>query len=235
MPVEARDLLLADRQLLMEFRSGTREGLTRVYREYAPLLAATLARGIGFARDGQRFQLRGLSGAFELDDLLQETFMRAFAPASRARYDGVRPFRSYLVAIARNLLIDHYRKRGTLTLELRTVELRTVEQIQGPATPEEQLSDQRLRALHDTFLQSLSEQDRKLVELRFERGLSRREVGEALGLSAMRLRWRERALRRGLASTLDVTAHELGFAPKVLAVLVLIALALPVLIAGSGR
>ena len=214
---DTRELLLGDRQLLAAFRAGTRDALSEVYRAYAPGLAATLARGMGFSRDGERFQLRGVRGAFELDDILQDTFMRAFTPQARERYDGLRPYHSYLAAIARNLLIDRYRQRGTLDRELRGA-------VSGPANPEELLADRRLRAIHDSFLASLDAHDRKLVELRFEQGLSRREVGEALGLSAMRLRWRERALRLSLAAAMSDTARDLGFAPELLALVFLVAL-----------
>ena len=48
----------------------------------------------------------------EAEDLTQETFERAFR--AWGRFDPARAsVRTWLLAIARNLLIDHYRSRGT--------------------------------------------------------------------------------------------------------------------------
>ncbi len=54
-------------------------------------------------------QLRYLAGEGPLaEELLQETFAQAMA--SRARYDGRRPFRSWLHGIALNVVRKHWRK-----------------------------------------------------------------------------------------------------------------------------
>src|SRR4029079_6226029 len=44
-----------------------------------------------------------------LPDVVQEVFVKAFAPEARRRFDASRPFEPYLAQIARNVAIDHWR------------------------------------------------------------------------------------------------------------------------------
>ena len=45
-------------------------------------------------------------------DLVQEVFLRAFDERARLGYDGLRPYRPYLLRIAKNLRIDTARRDG---------------------------------------------------------------------------------------------------------------------------
>src|SRR5437879_3927325 len=54
-----------------------------------------------------------------VDDLVQETWLRVLERGSS--YDGRSRFEPWLFTIARNLAIDHMRKRQTLSLSLRFV------------------------------------------------------------------------------------------------------------------
>ncbi len=51
-------------------------------------------------------------GSSELEDLIQEVFVRAFSEKGRLAYDGLRDYEPYICTIARNLLIDRARKQG---------------------------------------------------------------------------------------------------------------------------
>jgi len=45
-------------------------------------------------------------------DVVQEVFVRALSEKARTSYDGLRPYRPYLLRIAKNLMIDRARRIG---------------------------------------------------------------------------------------------------------------------------
>jgi RNA polymerase sigma factor (sigma-70 family) len=108
------------------------------------------------------------------EDLTQATFERALRAWSR--FDPRRASeRTWLLAIARNLLIDHHRRqRGRRTEE--------IDELHGPAVPgpEEQLgaSSELLEALA-----RLSERDREILALRYGADLTGPEIAELSGLT----------------------------------------------------
>src|SRR5262245_56542135 len=104
-------LLLEQRALLDRFRRGERLALEEVYRHYAPEVAAFLQRGFTFMSGGRHLRFAGYRQPFDLDNALQETFVRAFKESARLGYDGLNPYKSYLLAIARNLVLDELRRR----------------------------------------------------------------------------------------------------------------------------
>lgn len=88
------------------FREGHGATLDAVYRRYAPEVRAFLNRGFRFQSQGRELSASRLSAqGLDIDDLVQETFQRAFAPKARAAFDGVRPYRNYLFTVARNVAL----------------------------------------------------------------------------------------------------------------------------------
>lgn len=207
--------LAEDRARLDAFRRGERPTLTDTYRHYSPAIADILAEGFSFESGDRRLHFSGFHSPFDLDDALQETFLKAFAERSRLAYDGLRPYRAYLATIARNAVIDRFRKSGRRE--------RLFQQIVGDAAPppaaDHSLAESQLRQLIATFKATCSPVDQQLIVLRFEQNATRAAVSEATGLSAMQVRTRETKLRRALYDTL--VGH--GFGPTD-AALILIAL-----------
>ena len=104
--------LLADnRELLNHFRRGETRALEQIYRHYAPRIATFLSRGFTFKSRDRCLHFRGYHQAFDIDNALQETFARAFSERARLSYDGLRSYQVYLLAIARNLVLDEFRSR----------------------------------------------------------------------------------------------------------------------------
>ena len=97
-------LLVEDRRLLEEFRRGTPQALERVYAHYVDHVAAFLRGGFTFSSGGQLIRFKGLQSPSELQDVLQETFCRAFHPRARVSYDGIHPYAPFLLTIARTLV-----------------------------------------------------------------------------------------------------------------------------------
>lgn len=194
------------RTLLASFKAGERAALTEVYRAHAEAVALMLRHGFVFESGGQRRRFVGYGSGFELQDALHETFRRAFEPRARDAYDGIRPYGPYVKTIARNLVLRGFRDRERLfpSLDEAPPEVRDVTPIalEAAPSPERAVHDRQVAALVADFLAGLEPQDRALVELRFERGLSQRDAAEALGLGRQRIRTRERNLRRRLLAYL---------------------------------
>lgn len=202
-------LLSSDRDLLDAFRRGDRAALERVYEHYAPMIAAFLSRGFTFSSKGRQLQFRGYHQPFDLDNALQETFVRAFSERARLAYDGLNPYRSYVTTIARNLVLSEFRRREVAASQLFVVrdgdDPSSDLEARGAGPPlvsepapsaEAQLLRDELRRLYGAFVEQLSERERAYFVARFEERQIRVEAGRASGLSHMQARTLEKKLRR---------------------------------------
>lgn len=188
--------------LLRGFRAGEASALAEVYRAHAAEVAKMLGRGFSFSSSGRSHRFVGYGSAFELQDALQETFRLAFEPRARDGYDGVRPYGPYLRAIARNIVLKSFRAREKLfpavdeTVSVGLEQGLTVSE--APASPERAVHDSQVRGLVGEFLEGLSEDDRRLVEVRFVAGKSQRDAADELGIGRQRIRTKELKLRKRL-------------------------------------
>jgi RNA polymerase sigma factor (sigma-70 family) len=137
-------------------------------------------------------------------DLVQETFVKAFAEKARHAYDNTMPYRPYLLRIAKNLMIDRLRKLGREILLGDDDAGRPLLEIihdQNHALLPEGEGDLDMRRLRDAVADFLSHQprDRALfVRLRFLDGLSQIEVAKALGVTRRRIRTEETRVKDAL-------------------------------------
>ena len=157
-------------------------------REFADVYAHHVRRVYGFF--GYRVTTRE-----EAEDLTQQTFERALR--AWARFDpGRASALTWLLTIARNLLIDHYRQAGAN----RQVALDGVEHPLEDAVSERGVgvSPELERALA-----MLSDRDRELVALRYGGDLTGPEIAALTGLSLANVQQiLSRSLRR-LRALLD--------------------------------
>ncbi|MBV1861105.1 MAG: sigma-70 family RNA polymerase sigma factor [Nannocystaceae bacterium] len=194
--------LLKDRELLKAFRNGEPKALERVYFEHATALELRLRQGL--SRGGTR--MGGLRDP-DVRDVLQEVFIRAFSASSRSRYDGIRPFGTWLQTIARNFLIDRARRRGLPQAEADLLDF-VPDDAEGA---EETLLDVELQAATALFVDGLDPEHRRFVELRFEQEQSQEDVARAMNLTRRRVRTLEKHVRLGLHAFLS----ERGLEPVV--------------------
>lgn len=114
------------------------------------------------------------------EDLTQQTFERALR--AWARFDATKATpKTWLLAIARNLLIDHYR-RGSGARRSEPLDEDAIARIEdeprSSGEPRLGVSPDLERALH-----SLDSRSRELVALRYGGDLSGPEIAELTGLS----------------------------------------------------
>jgi RNA polymerase sigma factor (sigma-70 family) len=192
--------------VLRGFRDGTQEALREVYRLHADEVARQLRYGFSFGSDGRTQRFMGYGSAFELHDVLHETFARAFEPSARARYDGIRPYGPYLKAIARNIVLRAFRAREILFPSVGD-DTEGSAPI-GPAdpsssSPEQLVAREQVRELVQEFLQALDPEDQRLLQLRFVEGHSQRDVATQMRLGRQQVRGREEKLRKRLVRYLQ--------------------------------
>lgn len=133
-----------------------------------------------------------------VDDLVQETWLRVL---ERGRsYDGESRFEPWLFAIARNLAIDHIRKRRVFSLDSIDPDERNTESlapVSSAASPFDQAAqtEDAQRLAHS--LQTLQPIYREALVLRFQEDLSLQEIGSVVGASVSTVASR---IYRGLAA-----------------------------------
>lgn len=111
------------------------------------------------------------------EDLTSTVFLKAME--SIRSFDPVRgPFRAWLYRIARNALIDHYRRHSS-----KTVDIESVWDLPSEESASE-LAEQSMDAkkLHEA-LAKLNPAQRQVVLLRMWEGLSYKEIAEITGKS----------------------------------------------------
>lgn len=188
-----------DRSLLDRFRRGERAALAAVFEHYVDDVATLARRGFTIESSGHVY-VRGATrdGEFEL---VQETFAKAFAEKARLAYDGLSPYRPYLLRITKNLMIDRYRAEMK---EARGVSLDSAEldALEPAAAPPPDLDFQKLAAATAEYLATLGADERRFVTLRFDDGESQDRVAETLGWTRRKVRTLERDVQQGLRSWL---------------------------------
>lgn len=113
------------------------------------------------------------------EDLTGDTFLRMVRALPHFRQVGL-PFRAWLFRIARNLLVDHYRKSGRAEiLALEQIESVRAQEAEPGAGVDRQLTLARLEQAMGT----LQDAHREVVALRFLSGLSLKETARTLGKS----------------------------------------------------
>ncbi len=129
----------------------------------------------------------------EAEDLTQLTFERALRAWDRFD-EGRASARTWLIAIAHNLLVDHYRGKAGVRHE-PIPQGEAADAILGQADP----PDRRLGPSPEieSALETLDERERELIALRFGGELTGPEIAEVAGLSVANVQQiLSRALRK---------------------------------------
>lgn len=117
-----------------------------------------------------------LKNAPEAEDLTQEVFIRAWKNIHKYRITGA-PFITWLIAIARNMVADHFRARK----KVNTVPLED-EQFSGAAEADPQnLTELRFEQQHlREVIGKLKGEKQQVIIMRFIVGMEYREIAQLL-------------------------------------------------------
>jgi RNA polymerase sigma-70 factor (ECF subfamily) len=159
-PAGSDSAATTDADLVRAYRGGDERGATELVGRHAAAIARFLT-GAG-ADQG------------DLDDLVQETFIRAFRALQGWR--GEAAFRSWLFTIASNLLKDlHRRHRGRRIVSIDETGLEAGDD--PAATLEANETERKLQA----GLGTLPRLQREVFLLRAQQGLEYEEIAQSLG------------------------------------------------------
>jgi RNA polymerase sigma-70 factor (ECF subfamily) len=114
----------------------------------------------------------------QAEDLLQET--AAAAAEKFATYDATRPFTAWVLGIARNKLLLHYRTHAAKPHIFDDAAVRDIAEAYADMEPE-------ISAMHDALevcLDRVQGRARKLLELRYTRDLTPARIAATTGMNA---------------------------------------------------
>ncbi|MEM6992950.1 MAG: sigma-70 family RNA polymerase sigma factor [Myxococcota bacterium] len=171
-----------DEVLWQRYRDGNREAGRELYFRHARALSRVFDGKINASTD----------------DMVQRTFLKALENASRV--DDARSVRGYLIGIARNLMLDHFREaagpRGRIDPMTQTLEGLAGSLSGAIAKARERHS--LLLALRRVPIES-----QLLLELFYWEGLTGEELAEAMGIPEGTLRSRLRRARAALRKQME--------------------------------
>lgn len=115
------------------------------------------------------------------EDLAAETFARAWR--SRRHYEAdLSAFSTWLFTIARNLIVDHFRRRND------EVDLAAAENVAGPEMVESQVQRRQDEDQLRQLLQQLPPREQEIIACRYGAEMSYREIGRLMNLSVVNVR-----------------------------------------------
>lgn len=214
-------LLIKDPDLLAAFRRGDKAAMEIVYRHYVKGLGHFLQKGFSFRSADRFFYFKGYRAAFDLHNAVQEVFRRAFEEKARLSYNGVNSYSNWILAIARNMVINGFRDREIPFSqfddrgdgEKRQWDNEVTEEYSGVlyatanAKQDDALESAQLKQLLAQFMGQLHEEDRELVRLRYGEGLGQEEAAKELKSTRMKVRTQESKIRRRLIGFMRTTGY----------------------------
>lgn len=148
-----------------------------------------------YQRDMVNFHFRFVGDRFEAEDLAQDTFLKAYKKFSTLKEPG--KVRSWLMAIARNVVIDHYRKNKEKTIVFdETLHTSYPEAVTVDHT--DQIGRAELSRQLAQCIDQLVKEDRAIVRLLYYEGFSYQEIGKLLGINQNTLKSRLHRARKAL-------------------------------------
>ena len=174
-----------DAELLARWREGDMRAGEALFERYYELVERFFANKVGD----------------QSDDLVQETF--AACVVGRDRVDEAR-FRSYLFAVAYNVLSRHLRQRYRGGHEVDLDKISVCDAGMGPSTLMAKRREQRLLL---EGLRNIPVTFQVLLELYYWEDLSSRQIGEVLGLQERTVRARLQKARELLERAMERVAR----------------------------
>lgn len=171
-----------DHTLMIRFQAGDKDAFAALYERHYDAVFGVCARIVG---------CRGTAA-----DVAHDTFVTAYERRHQWRPQGrAQAVRAWFTTIATRKALDQVRRASTK--RERSGE-RAVEASVTPATP-----DHRCRAILEAAVRSLPPEQREVVRLKVERGLTYREIAERTGVPEPALKSRFRLARQKLTRHLE--------------------------------
>jgi len=138
-----------------------------------------------YQNDIFRFCLHYVRNVEVAKEMAQETFLRVFT--ARARFDAKRKFKPWVLCIARNLCLNELKHKKAVTMDTLEEYASTAREESGEVLrfsgdgPDEMVMFAERREALDRLLNTLNEEAREILTLRFFEKLSAREIANIIG------------------------------------------------------
>lgn len=156
-----------DEELMLLYQKGDAVAFEELYYRYS-------GRVLGY--------LRTRIPSDDASEVLQQIFLKVHQ--NRLRFDPTLPFLPWLFTIAHHLVVDLTRKQKPLPETPEKIESLVNQSLELPVTDYEESKN------WNEILAVLPPEQRKLIELRFQEGLSFEEISRKLGVNEVTLRKR---------------------------------------------
>ncbi len=128
-----------------------------------------------------------VSDADVAEDIFQDTFIKVIHTLRRGQYVPAGKFKAWLLRLAHNLVMDHYRRikgEGARLQSFDDEDAAPVERVPDTRlTAEEELIEQATIDELEQYLGLLPEVQQEVVRMRYWEDMSFREIAEATGVS----------------------------------------------------
>lgn len=121
------------------------------------------------------------------DDLFQETFVKAIMTLKQGRYAENGKFSAWISRIAHNLIIDYYRQEKSENLVSTTSDEDSMDILNRKDLCEDNIEDfmidEQIQADVRRIIRVLPENQREVLEMRYYKDMSFKEIAEATNVS----------------------------------------------------
>lgn len=202
-----------DTDLLEGYRKGQTWAFERLYRLHTQAVQRFLLGGFTFVSRGRTCHYRGNNPGVDVDGIVQETFTRAFSSSTRVNYDGERPFRPYLLSIAKNLVLRElarHERYSSLDAMEETSDLvfrkarssGAASMLPNERSPEKATADAQLSSITAGYIANLDDEEKSFFQHRFALGLTQEATAEAMDCTRARVKLLEKRLRQSFLDCL---------------------------------
>jgi len=153
------------KKLMMQAKAGDADAFGRIYELYL----TPVYRYIFFRTRNKE----------EAEDLTQTVFMRVFGALSRFEKRQITPL-AYFFTVARNVVIDHWKKKKDLLPEDPDVTFSALKDESGINLHEHLSTEQTIACIKES-LHTLKNEQQEVLTLKFIDDLKNREIAELLG------------------------------------------------------
>ncbi len=163
--------MLSDQELLGRYLQGDRSAISSLIEKYSRRV-----------RDYIRMMVKDTDVA---DDIFQETFIKAVRVIDEGRYADNGKFLSWVLRIAHNQVIDHFRAgRAAATVGESSAGYNILGTMRfAERTVEDSIVAEQTSAEVRALVEELPDEQREVVMLRYYSGLSFKEIAEQTGVS----------------------------------------------------
>ena len=119
------------------------------------------------------------------DDIFQETFVKIISTIQQGRYSEAGKFAAWMTRIARNIIIDYFRQnkaQALVSIDNEEIDVLNRKDLADNNIEDFLVESQILEDVRD-LVRELPESQREVIEMRFYRNMSFKEIAETTNVS----------------------------------------------------